>query len=260
MSTQAFRPTILIPSYNTGAALLRRTLHDVVACGWPVCVVIDGSTDGSEKALDEFQEKVQVITLTHNQGKGAAIYAAAQQLHQQGITHVLVMDSDGQHPAKSASRFITCAERFPDAVILGRPIFAADAPALRVQGRKVSNSFAQIETLGWGIDDSLFGMRLYPLSALLEVFAETAWARRFDFEPEVAVRLAWKGIPMINLATPVRYLSEIEDGVSQFRYLRDNTLLAGMHIRLLAGFLLRLPYLLWRPQNPYEDVSDAQAD
>jgi glycosyltransferase involved in cell wall biosynthesis len=260
MSDTVFQPTILIPSYNTGAALLRRTLDAVMACGWPVCVVIDGSTDGSEKALLGIEGDLQIITLPKNVGKGAAIHAAALQLHEKGISHVLVMDSDGQHPATSVSRFMTVAKKYPDAVILGRPIFSADAPALRVQGRKVSNSFAQLETLGWGIDDSLFGMRLYPLRALLDVFAETAWARRFDFEPEVAVRLAWKGIPIINLATPVRYLSEIEDGVSQFRYLRDNTLLAGMHIRLMAGFVMRLPYLLWRKSNPYEHVSDAQAD
>ena len=255
-----FRPVILIPSYNTGEALLRRTVNDVIATHWPVCVVIDGSTDSSEKGLLGIQGDLKVITLPRNVGKGAAIYNAAQQLHQCGFSHVLVMDSDGQHPAASASRFIHYATRYQDAVILGRPIFAADAPTLRVQGRKVSNSFAQLETLGWGIDDSLFGMRLYPLAALLEVFTETAWARRFDFEPEMAVRLAWKGIPIINLATPVRYLSEIEDGISQFRYVRDNILLAGMHIRLLIGFLWRLPYLLWRPENPYEHASDAQAD
>ena len=260
MSARAFQPTILIPGYNTGEALLKRTLNDVVACGWPVCVVIDGSTDGSEKALIGIAGNVKVISLPSNVGKGAAIYAAAQQLDQCGVSHVLVMDSDGQHPAASASRFMDYSARYPDAVILGRPIFSADAPALRVQGRKVSNSFAQLETLGWGIDDSLFGMRLYPLAALLDVFAETAWARRFDFEPEVAVRLAWRGIPLINLATPVRYLSEIEDGVSQFRYVRDNILLAGMHIRLIMGFLWRLPYLLWRSENPYEHASDVQAD
>lgn len=260
MTDHAFRPIILIPSYNTGAALLRRTLNAVVACGLPVCVVIDGSTDGSKNGLLGLAGDVQVISLPQNVGKGAAIYTAAQQLNQSGATHVLVMDSDGQHPAASVSRFIEYATRYPDAVILGRPIFSADAPALRVQGRKISNFFAQLETLGWGIDDSLFGMRLYPLAALLEVFEETSWARRFDFEPEMAVRLAWKGIPLINLATPVRYLTEIEDGVSQFRYLRDNILLTGMHFRLMLGFFWRLPYLLWRSGNPYEKASDVQTD
>jgi hypothetical protein len=55
---------------------------------------------------------------------------------------------------------------------------------------------------------------------------------------------------VINLKTPVRYLTAEEGGVSQFRYLRDNTLLTGMHIRLFFGFLIRIPLLIRRGRNP----------
>jgi hypothetical protein len=75
---------------------------------------------------------------------------------------------------------------------------------------------------------------------------ETSFARRFDFDPEVAVRLAWKGVSIINTAIPVRYLTVEEGGVSQFHYFRDNCLLIGMHTRLFFGFILRVPALLWR--------------
>jgi hypothetical protein len=60
---------------------------------------------------------------------------------------------------------------------------------------------------------------------------------------------------VINLPTPVKYLSAEEGGISQFRYLRDNTLLTGMHIRLFTGFLLRLPVLLFRPKNPLKNYA-----
>jgi hypothetical protein len=119
-----------------------------------------------------------------------------------------------------------------------------------VNGRKVSNFWANLETLGWGIDDSLFGMRLYPAKELLEVFESTCFARRFDFDPECAVRLAWRGVPILNLPTAVRYPSKEEGGVSQFRYLRDNVLLTWMHTRLFLGFLFRLPILALRGDNP----------
>jgi len=109
--------------------------------------------------------------------------------------------------------------------------------------------------MGWGIDDSLFGMRLYPAAELVEVFESTSFARRFDFDPEVAVRLAWRGVPILNLPTPVRYLSREEGGVSQFRYLRDNALLTWMHSRLLFGFLARLPWLALRGENPLHSSS-----
>jgi len=72
------------------------------------------------------------------------------------------------------------------------------------------------------------------------------WMRRFDFDPEAAVRLCWHGVRPINVQAPVRYFGPEEGGVSHFNYLRDNTLLTWMHMRLMSGFLLRLPVLLWR--------------
>jgi hypothetical protein len=165
------------------------------------------------------------------------------------------MDADGQHPADLIPRYFELSRRHPQAAIFGRPIFDASAPALRVNGRKVSNFWANLETLGWGIDDSLFGMRLYPAAELIEVFASTPFARRFDFDPEVAVRLAWLGVPIVNEPTPVRYLSREEGGVSQFRYLRDNALLTWMHSRLFLGFVARLPWLALRGENPLLSLS-----
>ena len=85
------------------------------------------------------------------------------------------------------------------------------------------------------------------------MFSETSFARRFDFDPEVAVRLCWKGVPVINLKTPVRYLTQEEGGISQFRYLRDNILLTSMHLRLFFGFFLRLPHMLLRQKNPLKN-------
>jgi hypothetical protein len=68
---------------------------------------------------------------------------------------------------------------------------------------------------------------------------QTRWMRRFDFDPEAAVRLIWDGTQAINLPAPVRYLRADQGGVSHFNYLRDNILLAGMHTRLLLGRLWR---------------------
>jgi glycosyltransferase involved in cell wall biosynthesis len=248
VSTQT-KHLIVIPSYNTGA-ILEKTIREVLQYYAPVWVVIDGSTDDSPALLNalvkQYPHSLKIIHLPKNVGKGAAIFTALQQAQTQGFTHVLTMDADHQHPASSIAHFMQLSAKNPAAMILGKPVFEASAPALRVQGRRISNGWANLETLGWGIGDSLFGMRLYPIADLVAVLQSTRWARRFDFEPEVAVRLAWRAVPMINLDTPVRYLRKEEGGVSQFRYLRDNILLTGMHIRLFFGFLLRLPALLSR--------------
>jgi hypothetical protein len=114
-----------------------------------------------------------------------------------------------------------------------------------VIGRKVSNTLAWIESLG-EIRDSLFGFRVYPIAPLRRAMEAGRFMRRFDFDVEAAVRLCWEGLPAINVPAPVRYFRAAEGGVSHFRYVRDNLLLAGMHARLLVGFLWRLPRLLAR--------------
>ena len=125
-------------------------------------------------------------------------------------------------------------------------MFDASAPLLRVRGRRVSNAWTNLETLGAGVADSLYGFRVYPIAALRAVMQRQPWMRRFDFDTEAVVRLAWRGVKPINVDAPVKYLSADEGGVSHFRYGRDNLLLTWMHTRLMVEFVLRLPLLAWR--------------
>lgn len=252
------RATLLIPTYNTGP-ILKDTLRGALGGPLPVRVVVDGSTDGSDAGIEDLEGDLVVHRLPENRGKGAAVLHGIRLAREEGFTHALCMDADGQHPVESIGSFLSLMECHPEAAVFGRPIFDASAPVLRVNGRKVSNFWANLETLGWGIDDSLFGMRLYPIDPLIEVLEETRFARRFDFDPEVAVRMAWKGIPIINRPTPVRYISAEDGGVSQFRYLRDNTLLTWMHTRLFLGFLARIPWLAMRGTNPLLHLSPPES-
>ena len=125
-------------------------------------------------------------------------------------------------------------------------VFDASAPSLRVRGRKISNAWANLETLWAGIGDSLYGFRVYPIAPLIAVMRRQPWMRRFDFDAEAVVRLCWRGVAPLDVAAPVRYFGADEGGVSHFNYWRDNALLTWMHARLLLGFLLRLPMLLAR--------------
>ena len=131
-------------------------------------------------------------------------------------------------------------------MILGRPVFDASAPLLRVRGRKICNWWVNLETLWSGIGDSLYGFRVYPIAPLVRVMRRQPWMRRFDFDAEAAVRLSWRGVRAINVPAPVRYFRPDEGGVSHFNYWRDNLLLTWMHLRLFFGFLIRLPLLAAR--------------
>ena len=245
---------VLIPSYNPGRNVIA-TVRAARAQWNPVWVVVDGSTDGSADWLRDMARQdpgLRVLVQERNQGKGAAVLAGALQARAAGFTHALAMDSDGQHPAELIPRFMQASQAQPGAMVLGKPVFGPEAPLLRVNGRKVSNGWANLETLWAGIGDSLYGFRVYPLAPLIAVMRGQRFMRRFDFDPEAAVRLCWAGVKPVNLDAPVRYLSASEGGVSHFRYLRDNTLLTWMHTRLFLGFVLRLPLLAWRRLLPPE--------
>jgi glycosyltransferase involved in cell wall biosynthesis len=239
---------VLIPSYNPGPKVFA-TVSAALDRWSPVWVVVDGSTDGSALRLQHMaaaRPGLRVLTLPRNAGKGAAVLCGVREARQAGFTHALTMDSDGQHPAERIPAFMQASLGAPDAMVLGVPVFDATAPNLRVKGRKVSNWWANLETLWSGIGDSLYGFRVYPLAALEAVMRRQLWMRRFDFDAEAVVRLSWRGVRPINLSAPVRYFRPEEGGVSHFRYGRDNALLTWMHCRLFLGFLARLPLLLGR--------------
>ena len=240
---------VLIPSYNPGpkvyetVAAARRYWH-------PVWVVVDGSSDGTAQGLQALAASdagLRVIVLPRNRGKGTAVLHGATLAAAAGYTHILTMDSDGQHPADLIPDFMATSQAAPQAMVLGNPVFDASAPSIRVKGRRISNWWANVETLGVGLGDSLFGFRVYPIAPLRRVMGRSSWKmRRYDFDPEVAIRLSWLGVPAINLAAPVRYFSSEEGGVSHFNYWRDNVLLTSMHIRLVFGCIARLPMLIAR--------------
>ena len=238
---------VLIPSFDTGPKLFE-TVAAARARWQPVWVVIDGSTDGSARLLDSmldptlptYEPGLKVMEFAVNRGKGGAILEAITAALEDGFSHFLAMDADGQHPADRIPAFMAASEAQPEAMILGRPVFDATAPALRVKGRRISNWWANLETFNAGIGDSLFGFRVYPIAPLVQIMAGRRWMRRFDFDPEAVVRLCWHGVKPVNIDAPVRYLSAEEGGVSHFHYFRDNALLTGMHLRLMGGFLIRL--------------------
>ena len=239
---------VLIPSYNPGDKGVE-TVRAARQFWAPVWVVTDGSTDGSPEKLQALagsDPAIRVLVRAHNGGKGAAVLDGLLEAERAGFTHALTMDSDGQHPAHCIPEFMGASSAAPQAMILGVPVFDASAPAIRVRGRKISNWLVNVQTLGGGIQDALFGFRVYPIRPLITIMRRTRWMRRFDFDAEAAVRLSWKGLPAINRAAPVLYFAPAEGGVSHFSYWRDNVLLTSMYLRLVLGWLIHMPMLIAR--------------
>ena len=244
---------VVIPSYNTGPRL-RETVVSALA-QWPnVWVVVDGSDDGSDLALEELSAKHPGFTLLRrpvNGGKGAAVFDVARQALETGFTAALVMDADGQHPASLIGPMMELSMRHPDCLVMGQPVFGPEVPRARLYGRRLTILCTELETLAAGLGDTLFGMRVYPLRDLCEIMGETRHARGYDFDPEVAVRLVWRGVRPVRIPVPVRYFTKEEGGVSHFNYLRDNLKLTGLQFRLLFHFIRSGALKAWQAKKSW---------
>lgn len=236
----------VIPCYNHPATIASM-VDGVMRHGLPVIVVDDGSDAVCARVLDEVAAtrpgQVTLVRLPVNRGKGGAMMAGLRRALALGYTHALQVDADGQHDVNDVPRFLALASQHPQDVICGQPVYDASVPRGRLYGRYLTHVWVWINTLSLSIRDAMCGYRVYPLASTVAVLARSRVGRRMDFDPELLVRLHWRGVVIRNVPTRVRYP---EDGVSHFRMFQDNVLISRMHARLFLGMLLRAPVLLWR--------------
>lgn len=239
-----FSACIIIPLYNHGSTLYQ-TITQIEPYELPVIVIDDGSDQDTQQAVQRVINQfpwVRSVRLEKNSGKGAAVMRGFSEAYQEGYTHALQIDADGQHQFADIPKFLQAAQRYPQALVCGQPIYDASAPASRLYGRKLTQFWVWIETLSFAIRDAMCGFRFYPITAALQASRHTA-AQRMAFDIEIAVRMYWSGLPVINIPTQVIYP---EQGISHFHLWRDNWQISCTHTRLVIGMLLRLPLLLWR--------------
>ena len=244
-----FQPCFLVPVYNHPRSVGTVVQH-LARHALPIYVVDDGSDAETRGVLAELaaqQPLVRLIRLPVNSGKGAAVMAGARRAAADGLSHALQVDADGQHDLDDAPRFLQLGRDHPTAVVSGVPVYDTSVPRSRLYSRYLTHFWVWIETLSLRIGDSMCGFRLYPLAATLRVIDGASLARRMAFDIEIIVRLAWLGLPVINVPTRVTYPL---DGVSHFRMLRDNLQISATHTKLVARMLYSFPLILWRRFHP----------
>jgi glycosyltransferase involved in cell wall biosynthesis len=234
----------VIPVYNHGEAV-GAVAANVRAHGLRCILVDDGSSADCAAVLDALAQAADVtlVRLALNQGKGGAMMAGLRAAADAGYSHALQIDADGQHDARDIPRFLASAAAEPDAVICGTPVYDESVPKVRLIARYATHIWVWINSLSLEIRDSMCGFRVYPLPPVVRLIDEARLGRRMDFDPEVLVRLHWRGMKIVSLPTRVTYP---QDGLSHFRLGLDNWLITKMHARLAVGMLLRSPKLLWR--------------
>jgi uncharacterized protein (DUF2062 family) len=120
----------------------------------------------------------------------------------------------------------------------------AGIPGGSTFGNRFSNFWTWVET-GYRLPDTQSGYRLYPLEKMADMVFFT---NRFEFEIEVLVRAAWKGIPLDSVPVSVIYPPKTER-VSHFRPFTDFT-----RISILNTFLVILAMMFFRPWMIIRDM------
>jgi len=236
---------VVIPVYNHGA-YVTPAVEEITSRGYPCILVDDGSREETRSVLEGLTERFpDLVLLRHgeNRGKGAAVLTGIAEASRRGFASALQIDADGQHHLGDLDTFAAAAREHPSHLVLGRPRFDESVPRHRFYCRYLTHVLVWLECLSLDVRDSMCGFRVYPTAPVLDLHRQGKLPPRMDFDTEVAVRLCWKGVPILNLETPVRYP---ESGASHFRMVRDNARLTLMHVRLICGMLLRLPILLLR--------------
>ena len=229
---KALKCAVLIPTYNNSTTIAK-VIEDVKEYADEIIVVNDGSTDNTSEILSTTKD-IRVIEYTQNQGKGYALKLGLSKAHEWGFRYAITIDSDGQHYADDIPVFIKRIEEVPDSLLIGaRNLTADNMPSKNTFANKFSNFWYKVET-GQTLTDTQSGFRLYPLAKLQNVRPIT---RRYEFEVEIIVRAAWRGVNVENVPIKV-YYPPIEERISHFRPLRDFTRISILNTVLVSCAVL----------------------
>ncbi|PNQ74658.1 DUF2062 domain-containing protein [Hanstruepera neustonica] len=232
---------VLIPTYNNERTL-KRVLDGVLEITNQVIVVNDGATDSTAQILQPYQNITQVH-FSENQGKGKALREGFKKAQKLGYEYVITIDSDGQHFPSDIPNFVNALETSEDEALLligSRNMKQEGVPSKSSFGNKFSNFWFWFET-GIKLDDTQSGFRLYPLKVLKNI---TFYTSKFEFEIEVIVKSAWRGVTVKNI--PIQVLYDEKERVSHFRPFKDFT-----RISILNTWLVIVMLFYIKPRDLY---------
>jgi glycosyltransferase involved in cell wall biosynthesis len=229
---------VIIPTFNN-AATVGKVIEEVMQYCGHIIVVNDGSTDDTKAILERIQG-IQIISYPVNKGKGWALRQAFSYAISKGYNTGITMDSDGQHFAADLPAFIEKLKLSADTLVMGaRNMSQESVPGKSSFGHKFSNFWFKVET-GIKCPDTQTGFRMYPLHLLKGMRFFTV---KYEFEIEVIVRAAWKGIAFDSIPIKVYYAPK-ETRISHFRPFKDFT-----RISILNTIFVLITFFYIKPRN-----------
>jgi len=229
---------VVMPTFNNA-----RTVGDVITEVLEYCddviVINDGCTDGTDKILASFGNKIRVKTHPINWGKGTGLVNGLSYAKELGFRYAITIDSDGQHYPSDMVKFIEEIQKEPDSLLVGARNLQADGmPGGNTFANKFSNFWFRLET-GVNLVDTQSGYRLYPLEKMN--LNKKAYTSGYEFELEALVFSCWDDIKVKNI--PIRVLYQPEgERVSHFKPFRDFAKISVLNTCLVAVcFFYRWP-------------------
>ena len=207
-----------MPTYNNAKTLVR-VIDCVLEITKNLIVVNDGATDGTAEILAGYPT-IDIVTLPENKGKGNALQVGFKRAIEKGNAYAITIDSDGQHFASDIENFTKYLEASEDKNLLligARNMEQEGVPKKSSFGNKFSNFWFWFQT-GIKMEDTQSGFRLYPIEVIKNL---TFWTNKFEFEIEVIVKAAWRGVTVKNI--PIKVLYDESERVSHFRPFKDFT-------------------------------------
>jgi glycosyltransferase involved in cell wall biosynthesis len=228
---------VIIPTYNNHKTL-QRVIDGVLRYTNQVIVVNDGSTDSTKEILNLYPQ-ITTIHVSKNQGKGNALREGFKKAKQLQYQYAITIDSDGQHYPDDIPVFLEALEKEGKPVLLigSRNMNQDGVPKKSSFGNKFSNFWFWFET-GTQLEDTQSGYRLYPLHFIPNRY----FTKKFEFEIEIIVRTAWRGIEVKNI--PIKILYDPNERVTHFRPFKDFT-----RISILNTILVVITLLYIKPRN-----------
>ena len=227
---------VIIPTYNN-CKTLDNVITGVLKFSDNIIIVNDGSTDETDSILEKYKN-LHILSYPDNKGKGYALRKGFESALEKGFNYAITIDSDGQHSPDDIPVFINKLETEPEAIIVGaRNMNKENIPGKSSFGHKFSNFWFRFET-GIKLPDTQSGYRLYPLKLIENI---RFFTKKFEFEIEVLVRAAWKGIKITSVPINVFYASK-EKRISHFRPVRD-----FIRVSILNSVLVFIAILYVKP-------------
>lgn len=216
----------LIPYYNHPENI-NILLNILIQYNITIILVDDGSNPPLKEVVTVHNPLINIINHSVNQGKGSAVITGMKKVAELGFSSCFQIDADAQHDLNKISEFIELNKKFPNDLICARPVYSEDIPKSRLYGRKITFFWVYINTLGAIKEDSMIGMRIYPLYNI-EKILKSVKSKRMDFDTDILLCFYRYNVNIKWIDVNITYSN---NNVSHFRMVKDNILISFMHAR-----------------------------